>query len=73
MNRTSLINSNYMKQGMTYEKAIKRLEEIVDKVEKGEMDIDSLGGVLKEAQELVVFCRDKLTKVDAEIKKILGE
>ena len=73
MNSTSLINSNNMKQGMTYEKAMKRLEEIVDKVENGQMDIDSLGGVLKEAQELVTFCRDKLTKVDAEIKKILGE
>ena len=58
---------------MTYEKAMKRLEEIVDKVENGQMDIDSLGTTLKEAQELVTFCRDKLTKVDAEIKKILGE
>lgn len=62
-----------MIEGMTYEKAMKRLEEIVDKVENGQMDIDSLGTTLKEAQELVTFCRDKLTKVDAEIKKILGE
>ncbi len=56
---------------MTYEKAMKRLEEIVDKVENGQMDIDSLSATLKEAQELVSYCRDKLTKVDAEIKKIL--
>ena len=27
---------------MTYEKAMKRLEEIVDKVENGQMDIDSI-------------------------------
>lgn len=56
---------------MTYEKAMKRLEEIVEKVETGQMDIDSLSATLKEAQQLVAFCRDKLTKVDAEIKKIL--
>ena len=56
---------------MTYEKAMKRLEEIVDKVENGQMDIDSLSATLKEAQELVSYCRDKRTKVDAEIKKIL--
>lgn len=56
---------------MTYEKAMKRLEEIVNKVENGQMDIDSLSATLKEAQQLVAFCRDKLTKVDAEIKKIL--
>ncbi|MBR3091714.1 MAG: exodeoxyribonuclease VII small subunit [Bacteroidaceae bacterium] len=59
------------KDEMTYEKAMKRLEEIVDKVENGQMDIDSLSATLKEAQQLVAFCRDKLTKVDAEIKKIL--
>lgn len=59
------------KEGLTYEKAMKRLEEIVEKVENGQMDIDSLSATLKEAQELVAFCRDKLTKVDAEIKKIL--
>ncbi|MBR4366410.1 MAG: exodeoxyribonuclease VII small subunit [Bacteroidaceae bacterium] len=59
------------KDEMTYENAMKRLEEIVDKVENGQMDIDSLSATLKEAQELVAFCRDKLTKVDAEIKKIL--
>ena len=59
------------KDEMTYEKAMKRLEEIVEKVENGQMDIDSLSATLKEAQQLVAFCRDKLTKVDAEIKKIL--
>jgi exodeoxyribonuclease VII small subunit len=59
------------KDELTYENAMKRLEEIVDKVENGQMDIDSLSATLKEAQELVAFCRDKLTKVDAEIKKIL--
>jgi exodeoxyribonuclease VII small subunit len=59
------------KDELTYENAMKRLEEIVDKVENGQMDIDNLSATLKEAQELVAFCRDKLTKVDAEIKKIL--
>ena len=35
---------------MTYEKAMKRLEEIVKKIESGEMDIDSLAASLKEAK-----------------------
>ena len=48
----------------TYEQAMKRLEEIVSR-------IDSLGVNLKEAQELIKFCRDKLYKADEEIKKML--
>ena len=47
-----------------YEQAMKRLEEIVSR-------IDCLGVNLKEAQELIKFCRDKLYKADEEIKKML--
>lgn len=57
----------------TYEQAMKRLEEIVEKIESGELDIDSLGEHLKEAQKLIRLCRDKLYKADAEIKKMLDE
>lgn len=62
-----------MKENMTYEKAISRIEEITKKVESGEMDIDSLAANLKEAKELVQFCKNKLTKVEEDVKKILGE
>lgn len=55
----------------TYEQAMKRLEEIVSLMESDELDIDSLGERLKEAQELIKFCRNKLYKADEEIKKIL--
>ncbi|MBP5478585.1 MAG: exodeoxyribonuclease VII small subunit [Bacteroidaceae bacterium] len=58
---------------MTYEQAISRIEEITRKVESGEMDIDSLANSLKEAKELVQFCKEKLTKVEADVKKILDE
>ncbi|MBP5375737.1 MAG: exodeoxyribonuclease VII small subunit [Bacteroidaceae bacterium] len=56
---------------LTYEKAVKRLEEIVKQIEGGEMDIDSLAANLKEAKTLVTYCKDKLTKVEAEVKKCL--
>ena len=57
----------------TYEQAMRRLEEIVEKIESNELDIDSLGEHLKEAQKLIGFCRDKLYKADAEIKMMLEE
>lgn len=57
----------------TYTEAMKKLETIVAKVEGGELDIDQLGENLKEAQRLIKFCKDKLYKADAEIKKMLEE
>jgi exodeoxyribonuclease VII small subunit len=45
----------------------------VAKIESGEMDIDSLTDNLKEAKELVNFCKEKLTKVENEVKTILDE
>ncbi|MBQ0023898.1 MAG: exodeoxyribonuclease VII small subunit [Prevotellaceae bacterium] len=60
-----------MEKELTYEQAMKRLQEIVEKIERGEMDIDSLATNLKEAKDLVAFCKDKLTKVEADVKKCL--
>ena len=57
----------------TYEQAMKRLEEIVTRIDSNELDIDSLGESLKEAQELIKFCREKLYKADGEIKERLEE
>lgn len=56
-----------------YSEAMKRLEEIVSRFESNELDIDQLGEYLQEAQKLIKFCKNKLYKADAEIKKILEE
>lgn len=58
-------------KAIKYEEAVRRLEEIVEQMENNELDIDSLGDKLKEAQGLVKSCKDKLTKTDEEIKKLL--
>lgn len=58
---------------MKYEKAVCELEEIVDKMERDELDIDQLSEQLKRAKVLVKLCKDKLTKTDKEIKKLLSE
>lgn len=58
---------------MKYEKTVSELEEIVDKMERDELDIDQLSEQLKRAKVLVKLCKDKLTKTDEEIKKLLSE
>lgn len=55
---------------MSYNEAMARLEEINAKIQSGRVDIDELSGLLKEAQELIKFCREKLYKVDEEIKSL---
>lgn len=62
-----------MPKEIKYEEALKQLETIVDKMENDELDIDSLGEQLKTAQKLIKLCKDKLTKTDEEIKKILED
>ena len=62
-----------MAKEVKYEQALTRLEEIVEQMENDELNIDELGEQLKKAQKLVKLCKDKLTKTDEEIKKILTE
>ncbi len=58
---------------MKYEEAIKELETIVSQIEKNELDIDELTVRLKEAQQLIKLCKDKLYKTDEKIKAMLNE
>ena len=60
-----------MEKEIKYEAAVRQLEDTVSKLENNELDIDELSTELKKAQQLVKLCKDKLTKTDEEIKKIL--
>lgn len=60
-----------MKKNIKYEEAISELERIVKQMENNELDIDSLSEQLKRAQELIAFCKNKLTKTNEEIQDIL--
>lgn len=61
-----------MPKEQKYEAAMRQLEDIAVKMENGELDIDSLSEQLKTAQKLIKQCKDKLTKTDEDIRKILG-
>lgn len=66
-------NRNDNMDKMTYTKAVARLEEIMEVVQGGKLDVDELSGLLKEASELVKFCREKLYKVDEEVKALIDD
>ena len=56
-----------MNEHLKYEEAMAQLEQIVRKMESNELDIDEIAAQLKTAQRLIKFCRDKLTKTEAEL------
>ena len=56
---------------MKYEQSVHELETIVQRLENNELNLDEMSGELKRAQQLIKFCKDRLTKSDEEIKKIL--
>lgn len=58
---------------MKYEEAYHELQNIVRQMEGEELDIDQMAEAVKRAQTLIKLCKDKLTKTDAEIKKILAD
>ncbi len=55
---------------MQYGQAAKRLEEILGKIEEGQVDIDELSGLVGEAAGLVTLCRKKIEAAETQVKKI---
>lgn len=61
------------KKKETYSEAMARLEKIVGQIDNNELEIDVLVEKIKEANGIIAFCSDKLTKADKEIEKLLSE
>jgi len=55
---------------IAYGEAAERLEEILGKIEEGEVDIDQLSGLVEEAAKLVTLCREKIHAAEIQVKTI---
>ena len=62
-----------MKQEIKYEAAFAELQTIVRRMENDELDIDQMSEQLKRAQDLIKLCKEKLTKAEEDIQKIISE
>ena len=60
-----------MNEEISYQDAIKEIEEIIKKIENGELDVDQLTGQVKRVSYLLDICRKKLKTAEEEIKKII--
>ncbi|WP_245783959.1 exodeoxyribonuclease VII small subunit [Alicyclobacillus macrosporangiidus] len=58
---------------MTFELAMRRLEETVRLLEAGELTLSDSIERYKEAMQLVQFCRTQLDRAELEIERLLAE
>lgn len=58
---------------LTYQDALEEIEDILEKIESNELDIDDLAEKVKRVSFLLKFCKDKLQKTNEEVEKILSE
>jgi len=54
----------------SYGQAASRLEEILAKIEEGQVDIDELSGLVEEAAGLVTLCRGKIHAAEVQVQTI---
>lgn len=56
---------------MNYNEALQEIQRIVVDLEQNPTDIESITEKLQRAQTLIKSCKEKLTKTDEEIQKLL--
>lgn len=61
------------KKKISYNEAITEIEEILQKIENEELDVDDLSDKVKRVSNLIKICKDKLYKTEEEVEKILRE
>lgn len=62
-----------MENKISYNEAIEELEQILNQIETGELDIDQLSEKLKRASILLKNCKNKLKQTETEVEKIIND
>ncbi|MFB6465870.1 exodeoxyribonuclease VII small subunit [Cytobacillus sp. Hz8] len=58
---------------MTFEMAMERLEEIVEKLEEGDVPLEEAISFYQQGMELSKLCHDKLKRVEDQLTQVLTE
>ncbi len=61
------------KKTVTYNEAMAEVEEILEKIENEELDVDELAEKVKRVSVLLKICKDKLLKTNEQVEQILKE
>ena len=58
---------------VSYNEAMLEIEEILEKIENEELDVDELAEKVKRVSTLLKICKDKLHKTNEQVEKVLKE
>jgi exodeoxyribonuclease VII small subunit len=58
---------------VTYNEAISEIEEILEKIENEELDVDELAEKVKRVSLLLKICKEKLQSTNEQVEQILKE
>jgi len=61
------------KKTVSYNEAMAEVEEILEKIENEELDVDDLAEKVKRVSVLLKICKDKLLKTNEQVEQILKE
>lgn len=61
------------KKTISYNEAMAEVEEILEKIENEELDVDDLAEKVKRVSVLLKICKDKLLKTNEQVDQILKE
>jgi len=62
-----------MSENPSYTDAFRELQEIVSEIEQGEISVDDLSEKVKRASLLIRICKEKLSRTEEDVNKILKE
>ena len=57
----------------TYAEASAELEQILEKIETGEVDVDEVVTLVRRGAELIRFCRERLDAARLEVGKVVAD
>jgi exodeoxyribonuclease VII small subunit len=61
------------KQKTDYDKAMEKLEDLVNRIQRGDMGLEEMRGEVKAALELIRQCRIKLREIETDLDSLLDE
>jgi exodeoxyribonuclease VII small subunit len=61
------------KEPLTFEESMKSLEELVEKLEKGDVPLEEAISMFQEGMKLSKECHDRLQKVEKQMTEVLSE
>lgn len=68
-----LFEENNEIEAISYKDAMMSIEDIVNRMENNELELDELSKAVKTVSKLIEICKAKLKETEEEVEKILNE